>query len=238
MRIKKKIVLTAAALCALPVGTGIGIVASASIPDAGGVIHGCYNKGDGTLQVIDTSVTAVCPHGLVPLNWSQTGPQGVPGTPGAPGAPGPKGDPGPPGPPGAPGAPGAPGPSGASHAYSSSSGLVTASTGNTFPAFVDGLQSLPAGNYVVWASGTARSSNSSTDVADCELSSSSGQIQSQGFETSDPNGYGYSFTGTTSLPTGGDIGLTCFESQGDQPDFGPVMFEDNSITVLQVDSLG
>jgi hypothetical protein len=40
MRINKKMVFAAAALCALPVGTGIGIVASASIPDASGVIHG------------------------------------------------------------------------------------------------------------------------------------------------------------------------------------------------------
>jgi hypothetical protein len=231
IRLKKKVVFAAAALCAVPVGTGLGIVASASIPDSGGVIHGCYNKGDGTLTVIDTSVTTACAHGLVPLNWSQTGPQGIPGTPGAPG---PKGDPGTPGTPGAPGAPGAPG---MSHAYSSSSGTVTATTGNTFAAFVDGVTNLPPGDYVVTASGSAGISDSNTDYSECSLTSSSGEIQFQSFQTNPPIVYGYAFTGTTSLPTGGSINLTCHEPAADSPDFGPVAFFHNSITATQVSAL-
>jgi hypothetical protein len=31
-----------------------GGIAYATIPDAGGVIHGCYQKNQGTLRVIDT----------------------------------------------------------------------------------------------------------------------------------------------------------------------------------------
>jgi hypothetical protein len=72
----------------------VGGVAYATIPDSGGVIHGCYTKSGGTLRVIDASVTN-CKTNEVSLNWSQ---QGVRGPPGAPGAPGPPGQTGPPGP--------------------------------------------------------------------------------------------------------------------------------------------
>jgi hypothetical protein len=50
-----------AALSALLVGG----FATASIPDAGGVIHGCV-KGDGTLRVIDTATTSTCPKDYSP----------------------------------------------------------------------------------------------------------------------------------------------------------------------------
>ena len=240
MRINKKMVFAAAALCALPVGTGIGMVASASIPDASGVIHGCYNSsGNGQLDVIDSSVTQTCPHGFTPLNWSQIGPQGVPGTPGAPGAPGapgPKGDTGPPGPPGAPGA------SGASHAYSSSSQSVTASTGNTFAAFVDGLNNLPPGNYVAWATGNVTGQGSTDNYyVDCKLSSTSGQMQEQQVQVSvsPPLHYAsHSMTGATNLPSGGTIAVACSDPPGAvQNGFGPATLQDNAITVLQVNSL-
>ena len=56
-----------------------GGVAYASIPDAGGVIHGCYLKAVGTLRVID-SPGQHCLNGLeTPLNWSQTGAEGPSG---------------------------------------------------------------------------------------------------------------------------------------------------------------
>lgn len=53
-----------------------GGIAYASIPDSSGVIHGCYNKSSGTLNVIDSSLTKSCPSGYLPLNWSQSGPTG------------------------------------------------------------------------------------------------------------------------------------------------------------------
>jgi len=82
----KTIAMAAAAGCVLAVGGGV--TAYASIPDSGGVIHGCYNKGDGSLSVIDTSVVSTCPKGQNPLNWNQTGQQGPPGPPGQQGPPG------------------------------------------------------------------------------------------------------------------------------------------------------
>ena len=66
----------------------------ASIPDGGGVIHGCYKTNQGTLRVIDTDQGQTCANSEAPLNWNQTGPAGPQGPQGPQGPPGPKGDPG------------------------------------------------------------------------------------------------------------------------------------------------
>ena len=86
----------AAILCAA------GAFAYASVPDAGGTIHGCYDKAIGQLRVIDTAssdpISGKCLSTETAITWSQTGPQGpkgdpgTPGTPGATGATGQKGD--------------------------------------------------------------------------------------------------------------------------------------------------
>ena len=90
----------AAGLVVLALGSG---VAFATIPGAGGVIHGCYSKLGGAVRVIDTGSCRVTES---PLNWSQTGPQGPQGPMGAEGAQGPQG------PQGAKGDPGSQGPAG------------------------------------------------------------------------------------------------------------------------------
>jgi hypothetical protein len=112
---------------------------------------------------------------------------------------------------------------------------VNASTGNTFPAFVDGLSNLPPGNYVVMASGMVSKSDNNSDFAFCDLKSSSGEIQQQGFQTGPPIVYDYSFSGATSLPYGGDIQLTCYDANS--PDYGPAAFLGNTITAIQVNAL-
>ncbi len=83
-------VLFAAVICAL----GAAAVVRASIPDAGGVIHGCYKTNQGTLRVIDTDAGQTCANSEAALNWNQTGPAGPQGPAGPPGPQGPKGDPG------------------------------------------------------------------------------------------------------------------------------------------------
>ena len=65
-----------AALAAVAAG-----VAYATIPDAGGVVHGCVSKS-GVLRVIDTGAGGACTTGETPLDWSQKGPAGPPGPPG------------------------------------------------------------------------------------------------------------------------------------------------------------
>jgi hypothetical protein len=56
-------------------------VAYATIPDAAGVIHGCYGKA-GTLRVIDPGAGGACAANETALEWSQEGPAGPPGPPG------------------------------------------------------------------------------------------------------------------------------------------------------------
>jgi hypothetical protein len=67
----------------------VGGIAYATIPDASGVIHGCYKKAPpnnkpapsdtGTLRVIDTDKGQTCSPSETPLDWNQTGQQGPPG---------------------------------------------------------------------------------------------------------------------------------------------------------------
>ena len=64
--------------------------AFASIPDASGVIHGCYNTTNGSQRIIDTAV-ASCKIGETAIQWNQTGPQGPQGPTGPQGPPGPTG---------------------------------------------------------------------------------------------------------------------------------------------------
>lgn len=58
----------------------MGVIVYASIPDSGGVIHGCYKRNNGTLRVIDTGVSQ-CDNSETPIQWNQTGPQGAPAPP-------------------------------------------------------------------------------------------------------------------------------------------------------------
>jgi hypothetical protein len=80
-------VLATAAVAGLGLAAGI---AYATIPDSG-VIHGCYQKNDGQLRVIDTQAGAGCRASEQPLDWNEAG---APGPAGPPGPQGPKGDPG------------------------------------------------------------------------------------------------------------------------------------------------
>lgn len=80
------------------VGLAAGGVAYATIPDSGGVIHGCYQKNEGQLRVIDPSAGGACRSSESALSWSQTGPQGPQGPNGPAGPAGPQGPQGAPGP--------------------------------------------------------------------------------------------------------------------------------------------
>src|SRR5215212_6042895 len=92
VRITRKTLAVAAALAAVFAVSA----AYAAIPDGGGVIHGCYDKGSGQVRVTDsqTNVPKGCTTKEQSLNWNQQGPQGNPGAPGPKGDTGPKGDPG------------------------------------------------------------------------------------------------------------------------------------------------
>jgi len=82
---------SAIAVTVLAAAVLIASAAWATIPDAGGVIHGCYKSSDGKLRVIDTEAGQACASGEKALSWNQTGPQGPTGATGATGATGPQG---------------------------------------------------------------------------------------------------------------------------------------------------
>ena len=112
MRIGRFRLSPALAVAVIVLGLALGGVAYATIPDPGGVIHGCYEKNQGQLRVIDSGQNQTCRSSEVALKWNQTGPQGPKGDAGATGPTGPQG---PAGPQGATGPQGAPGASGATH---------------------------------------------------------------------------------------------------------------------------
>lgn len=108
---------------------GLGIIAYASIPDANGVIHGCYKRASGALRVIDEGV-AQCDANEIPLTWNRTGlvgPAGPQGPQGLQGPQGPAGPQGPSGPEGPQGPEGPPGPAGSGRAVTTlyGSGFAT-----------------------------------------------------------------------------------------------------------------
>jgi uncharacterized protein YjbI with pentapeptide repeats len=62
----------------LVVGAAGSAVVVASIPDANGVVHGCFRTNNGSLRIIDSAVDT-CTGNETALNWNQTGPQGPAG---------------------------------------------------------------------------------------------------------------------------------------------------------------
>jgi uncharacterized protein YjbI with pentapeptide repeats len=72
---------------ALMVTTVVFARIPAKIPDANGVVHGCYSKTTGALRVTDSS----CAAGEKKLSWNQKGIQGPKGDKGDAGLPGPVG---------------------------------------------------------------------------------------------------------------------------------------------------
>ena len=101
MYLSRKLVAALVATVAVIAATA----AYAAIPDAGGIVHGCYDKASGQLRVTDTDTNTPkgCSSKEAALNWNQQGPQGLQGIPGQQGAKGDKGDPGAQGPKGDPG---------------------------------------------------------------------------------------------------------------------------------------
>src|SRR5215467_2987445 len=118
----------------------IGVVAMyATIPDASGVIHGCFNKSGGSIRVIDNSVIT-CGSNEIELHWNVTGPQGPIGPQGVVGPQGPTG------PQGLAGPQGSTGPAGPSHAY------VTSGGGGVHLGFSNSTLltlTVPAGSYII-----------------------------------------------------------------------------------------
>ena len=134
-----------------------GGVGHAAIPDASGIIHGCYATKGGSLRVIDPAAGESCDAKKeVLLNWNQTGPTGpqgpvgAMGPQGAVGPAGPQGAVGPTGPQGPVGLTGPQGPAGSTDAYANygatSFQRIEEGTTQTVASVT-----LPAGSYTLAA---------------------------------------------------------------------------------------
>ncbi len=200
----KPVAVVAVAAMALLVVAGI---AYATVPDASGIIHGCYRKGMGRLRVIDTDRAQTCLKTEVPLNWNQAGPQG------------PQGSTGPQGPPGQ---------SSTSHGYYKSQGTASVFISSS-PTKVQSLDNLPAGTYVVTSTGT-NVLNGDNDWHGCDLTSGGTLL-----DRVDARGdlIPYTLTGAVTLTSPGSIETDCHTNgnTGNPFIFGATM------TAVEVDSL-
>jgi hypothetical protein len=168
----KPAVVAVAIAAALLVAGGI---AYATIPDGSGVIHGCYQKNQGTLRVIDTGTTQTCSSSEAPLTWSQTGPQGEQGIQGQQGIQGPKGDTGPTGP---------------SDVYSVDGYGQPVKGISPSPTVVTNLattSTLPMGNYFVQSEVEIRNSQPVYSEYFCDLVDSSSNVYQEARVDADAN---------------------------------------------------
>ena len=200
---------TAIGLVAVLAALAAGGIASATIPDSGGVIHGCYSKASstspppGSLRVIDTGLGQSCALNEVSLTWNQ---QGVKG---ATGPQGPQGPTGAQGPPGAQGQKGATGPSGTSHGWGHATGGIALDTAGYKQ--VDSIGSLPAGRYMVWVAGTI-GDNGGDSHATCRLAVGGGSsfAETGGFATTGGSySTPFSLAGDTVVGPQGSIEVDC-----------------------------
>ena len=169
-----RILLTATLVFTVAVGVG---VATGAIPDGGGVIHGCYQKTQGQLRVVDTAQGQACSPSENPLNWSQSGPQGPQGPQGPKGDTGPDGPTGPAGPQGPQGAQGPQGlvgpqgPSGEGPLGVTSIIVKGLQDGrvNTVVAWPFFANSLDEGKYLLTFTGEVDNTGGNTDYVYCHF---------------------------------------------------------------------
>jgi hypothetical protein len=196
-----------------------GVIAYASIPGANGVISGCRNTTTGDLRVIDAEAGDKCDTRTeVPLNWSQTGPEGPQGPAGPQGPQGPIGPQGPQGVPGPQGPQGSQGPAGTGGVATFA---FTPSAVDLQPGFTQIVSTtLPAGDWVVVATATVRSPNVDDESyvqTACELrhgTSVIGGTTDRRYldEHPDLNSFAHvslSMNGGAALPQGGTLSLWC-----------------------------
>ena len=189
-----------AALIAGAVALAAAGIAYASIPDATGVIHGCYNpngaKGmNGTgLNIIDTA-SASCGKSMQPISWNQKGPTGGVGPPGAKGTTGTTGAAGPSGPTGA---------AGPSNAYTNYGDLT--SIGEALTQTISSV-TLPVGKYTLSAAVRVfPPAGGDATFVECQFVSF-GSLNSQFMQTT-TQADGLDNVTETTMPLVGDVTVT------------------------------
>lgn len=144
-RVVAPLVLGSAALLA------VAAVAGAAIPDSGdGEIHGCYQKNQGQLRVIDAEAGHACRPSEKPLVWNQ---EGVAGPVGPAGPTGPRGP---------------------SDAFSRWNNGELAADTLAAPRLLE--LSVPDGNFATTATAIARNAGAATVVVTCQTMHPSGDF--------------------------------------------------------------
>ena len=87
-----RVLAIAALLLALTAGGAFATDILGPVVGSDGVIHGCYQKSNGTLRVV-AAADGTCRNSEQPIAWSQTGPKGDRGDTGDKGDPGAGDDP-------------------------------------------------------------------------------------------------------------------------------------------------
>jgi Collagen triple helix repeat (20 copies) len=212
-----------AALGVIVAGLAAGGIAYASIPDAGGVIHTCFDKAGGRLYVIDTGLGQQCNSVTQgSLNFNQIGPQGPTGPSGLQG---PSGVQGPSGPSGQSGTPGSSGPSGPSGPPGAAGAAGTSDLyiahANGFNVIDDATETVvtkdvPAGNYAIFAKLSVRGDLDSS-VARCVMRANGVLVDdTNDFTVDDEFTEFVPLQGAASMATAGPILVECNDSGADQ----------------------
>jgi hypothetical protein len=162
---------------------GIATAVQASIPDANGVIHGCYNTSlahgnpTGALRVIDTAKpNGNCASWETAVSWNANGVSGASGPTGATGPTGPRGPTGPAGPTGPKGATGQRGSTGATGAK----GATGANGPSAFTGRITAIPTTSSGLQSAWGAASGISTSSGTE-AEVETASPNAAFTAQDF---------------------------------------------------------
>jgi hypothetical protein len=186
-------------------------IAYATIPDSGGVIHGCYTTKDGSLRVIDPGAGGACDAKKeTALDWNQTGPTGATGPQGPTG------------------------PTGTSHGYYTYGGLLVATALGTSFAKVGELKGLASGTYVVSARGLVEDLPKNQE-AECKLVAGGNDVQEtlvDTFAVGSPR-LPFTLSAAATLTGPGSIETVC--ESNDTAGFASAL--DVSMTAVAVDAL-
>jgi hypothetical protein len=187
-------------LLALVLAVGVAATAWAAMPDGNGAISGCYAKKGGKLRVVNAGKK--CKKSERPLTLSQTGPAGATGAKGAAGPKGPKGDAGTP-----------------SVAYAAEGFDIIDIDGVELAAL-----DLPAGKYVLLATGVASASGPDGALVSCFIGSSERDFFGEVDQTV-PEDASTTFTGQRSieLATAATVSSFCNDAVGSDTALGLTM---------------
>jgi hypothetical protein len=196
-----------------------GGIAYATIPDASGVIHGCYVRSTGALKVIDSGKGQACNSEQQALNWNQTGPSGLQG---------------------------ATGPSDVYFTGGSATNSLPVAVGFPGQYTIVASLSVPAGTYLLDASPFVRNDDATTSAFARCIMFVNGQSAKAAVVTLEPSQGGGQYFGNVALRTvrtlssGGTVSVGCQKSDAaTDPGYGSsLVFAEGNFLMAQLIGAG